>query len=29
VRIPRVRPGVPVSPEPIDWQRLVALALGR
>jgi diacylglycerol kinase family enzyme len=29
VRIPRARPGVPLSPDPIDWNRLAGLALGR
>ncbi|WP_395729453.1 diacylglycerol/lipid kinase family protein [Nakamurella sp.] len=29
VRLPRQRPGVPVLPDPIDFRRLAALALGR
>ena len=29
VRLPRERPGVPVLPDPIDFRRLSALALGR
>jgi diacylglycerol kinase family enzyme len=29
VRLPRIRPGVPLAPEPIDWKRLVMLAIGR
>ena len=29
VRLPRQRPGVPVLPDPIDFRRLSALALGR
>lgn len=29
VRLPRERPGVPVMPDPIDFRRLSALALGR
>jgi diacylglycerol kinase family enzyme len=29
VRVPRQRPGAPVTNPPLDWRRIVALALGR
>jgi len=29
VRVPRQRPGAPVTSPPLDWRRIVALALGR